>query len=101
MKKTNIITLRGKKYDSSTEDLENLGELGHGYVSLVIADIGKILVQCLFAFRTCGTVVKMRFKKTGDVLAVKVSTWDWIVVLICMLILFDGLLDDVDHAQIR
>lgn len=32
MKKTNIITVRGKKFESSIEDLENLGELGHGYV---------------------------------------------------------------------
>ncbi|XP_055352452.1 dual specificity mitogen-activated protein kinase kinase 7-like [Paramacrobiotus metropolitanus] len=51
MKKTNIITIRGMKYESKIDDLENLGELGHG---------------------TCGTVVRMRFKKTGDILAVKI-----------------------------
>ena len=28
IKKTNIITIRGKKFESSIDDLENMGELG-------------------------------------------------------------------------
>lgn len=42
-----------QRYQAEINDLENLGEMGSG---------------------TCGQVWKMRFRKTGHVIAVKVST---------------------------
>lgn len=44
--------LPSQRYQAEINDLENLGEMGSG---------------------TCGQVWKMRFRKTGHVIAVKVS----------------------------
>ncbi|KAK1342384.1 hypothetical protein QTO34_015149 [Cnephaeus nilssonii] len=53
MKQTGYLTIGGQRYQAEINDLENLGEMGSG---------------------TCGQVWKMRFRKTGHVIAVKVST---------------------------
>uniref|UniRef100_F7D0A6 Dual specificity mitogen-activated protein kinase kinase 7 n=1 Tax=Monodelphis domestica TaxID=13616 RepID=F7D0A6_MONDO len=50
MKQTGYLTIGGQRYQAEINDLENLGEMGSG---------------------TCGQVWKMRFKKTGHILAVK------------------------------
>nr|XP_032637325.1 dual specificity mitogen-activated protein kinase kinase 7 isoform X7 [Chelonoidis abingdonii] len=50
MKQTGYLTIGGQRYQAEINDLENLGEIGSG---------------------TCGQVWKMRFKKTGHVIAVK------------------------------
>ncbi|KAL0612191.1 Dual specificity mitogen-activated protein kinase kinase 7 [Plecturocebus cupreus] len=52
MKQTGYLTIGGQRYQAEINDLENLGEMGSG---------------------TCGQVWKMRFRKTGHVIAVKVS----------------------------
>lgn len=53
MKQTGYLTIGGQRYQAEINDLENLGEMGSG---------------------TCGQVWKMRFRKTGHVIAVKVSS---------------------------
>ncbi|XP_058393868.1 dual specificity mitogen-activated protein kinase kinase 7 isoform X3 [Diceros bicornis minor] len=50
MKQTGYLTIGGQRYQAEINDLENLGEMGSG---------------------TCGQVWKMRFRKTGHVIAVK------------------------------
>nr|XP_023965785.1 dual specificity mitogen-activated protein kinase kinase 7 isoform X5 [Chrysemys picta bellii] len=50
MKQTGYLTIGGQRYQAEINDLENLGEIGSG---------------------TCGQVWKMRFKKTGHIIAVK------------------------------
>ncbi|XP_019672415.1 dual specificity mitogen-activated protein kinase kinase 7 isoform X3 [Leopardus geoffroyi] len=50
MKQTGYLTIGGQRYQAEIHDLENLGEMGSG---------------------TCGQVWKMRFRKTGHVIAVK------------------------------
>uniref|UniRef100_A0A674HD17 mitogen-activated protein kinase kinase n=1 Tax=Taeniopygia guttata TaxID=59729 RepID=A0A674HD17_TAEGU len=50
MKQTGYLTVGGQRYQAEINDLENLGEIGSG---------------------TCGQVWKMRFRKTGHVIAVK------------------------------
>ncbi|XP_030053013.1 dual specificity mitogen-activated protein kinase kinase 7 isoform X2 [Microcaecilia unicolor] len=50
MKQTGYLTIGGQRHQAEISDLENLGEIGSG---------------------TCGQVWKMRFKKTGHVIAVK------------------------------
>ncbi|KAM4039802.1 dual specificity mitogen-activated protein kinase kinase 7 isoform 1-T1 [Anomaloglossus baeobatrachus] len=50
IKQTGYLVIDGQKYQADINDLENLGEIGSG---------------------TCGQVWKMRFKKTGHVIAVK------------------------------
>ncbi|OCT86427.1 hypothetical protein XELAEV_18020110mg [Xenopus laevis] len=50
IKQTGYLVIDGQKYPADINDLENLGEIGSG---------------------TCGQVWKMRFKKTGHVIAVK------------------------------
>ncbi|XP_063997958.1 dual specificity mitogen-activated protein kinase kinase 7 isoform X3 [Pogoniulus pusillus] len=50
MKQTGYLTVGGQRYQAEINDLENLGEIGSG---------------------TCGQVWKMRFRKTGDIIAVK------------------------------
>uniref|UniRef100_A0A8C5QFR7 Dual specificity mitogen-activated protein kinase kinase 7 n=1 Tax=Leptobrachium leishanense TaxID=445787 RepID=A0A8C5QFR7_9ANUR len=50
IKQTGYLLIEGQKYQADINDLENLGEIGSG---------------------TCGQVWKMRFKKTGHVIAVK------------------------------
>ncbi|KAK2489667.1 hypothetical protein MC885_009831 [Smutsia gigantea] len=50
MKQTGYLTVGGQRYQAEINDLENLGEMGSG---------------------TCGQVWKMRFRKTGHVIAVK------------------------------
>ncbi|KAM7142441.1 dual specificity mitogen-activated protein kinase kinase 7 isoform 2-T2 [Molossus nigricans] len=50
MKQTGYLTIRGQRYQAEINDLENLGEMGSG---------------------TCGQVWKMRFRKTGHIIAVK------------------------------
>ncbi|XP_018416330.1 PREDICTED: dual specificity mitogen-activated protein kinase kinase 7 isoform X3 [Nanorana parkeri] len=50
IKQTGFLGIDGQKYQADINDLENLGEIGSG---------------------TCGQVWKMRFKKTGHVIAVK------------------------------
>ncbi|CAO2630933.1 Dual specificity mitogen-activated protein kinase kinase 7 [Lemmus lemmus] len=50
MKQTGYLTIGGQRYQAEIHDLENLGEMGSG---------------------TCGQVWKMRFRKTGHIIAVK------------------------------
>ncbi|KAM8764109.1 dual specificity mitogen-activated protein kinase kinase 7 isoform 2-T2 [Rhynchonycteris naso] len=50
MKQTGYLTIGGQRYQAEINDLENLGEMGSG---------------------TCGQVWKMRFRKTGHIIAVK------------------------------
>ncbi|XP_069783655.1 dual specificity mitogen-activated protein kinase kinase 7 isoform X2 [Narcine bancroftii] len=50
MKQTGYLTIGGQRYQAEISDLENLGEIGSG---------------------TCGQVWKMRFKKSGHIIAVK------------------------------
>uniref|UniRef100_H0VZM8 mitogen-activated protein kinase kinase n=1 Tax=Cavia porcellus TaxID=10141 RepID=H0VZM8_CAVPO len=50
MKQTGYLTIGGQRYQAEINDLENLGEMGSG---------------------TCGQVWRMRFRKTGHVIAVK------------------------------
>ncbi|GCB80770.1 hypothetical protein scyTo_0023238, partial [Scyliorhinus torazame] len=50
MKQTGYLTIGGQRYQAEICDLENLGEIGSG---------------------TCGQVWKMRFKKSGHIIAVK------------------------------
>ncbi|XP_029440449.1 dual specificity mitogen-activated protein kinase kinase 7 isoform X3 [Rhinatrema bivittatum] len=50
MKQTGYLTIGGQRHQAEIGDLENLGEIGSG---------------------TCGQVWKMRFKKTGHIIAVK------------------------------
>ncbi|XP_064355426.1 dual specificity mitogen-activated protein kinase kinase 7 isoform X1 [Dromaius novaehollandiae] len=50
MKQTGYLTVGGQRYQAEINDLENLGEIGSG---------------------TCGQVWKMRFRKSGHVIAVK------------------------------
>lgn len=53
MKQSGILTINGIKYQTDIKDMEHLGELGNG---------------------TCGHVVKMLHKLSGQVIAVKVSS---------------------------
>lgn len=50
MKQTGYLTIGGQRYQAEINDLENLGEMGSG---------------------TCGQVWRMRFRKTGHIIAVK------------------------------
>ncbi|MEE6528354.1 hypothetical protein FKM82_030555, partial [Ascaphus truei] len=50
IKQTGYLLIGGQRYQADINDLENLGEIGSG---------------------TCGQVWKMKFKKTGHVIAVK------------------------------
>ncbi|XP_039575506.1 dual specificity mitogen-activated protein kinase kinase 7 isoform X3 [Passer montanus] len=54
MKQTGYLTVGGQRYQAEINDLENLGEIGSG---------------------TCGQVWKMRFRKTGHVIAVKTDVF--------------------------
>ena len=50
MSQTNLLQINGERIPATVDDLEHLGDLGHG---------------------TCGTVVKMRHNRTSTVIAVK------------------------------